>query len=262
MKPLTLGGLAVGHPQPVDHEAIHAGLLDRVVDGLGKVLEILVGVGNVVAGRTAVAEFGMEFGPAWIRGGAEVTEDLHVLLVTQLHHFSEEVVLEARLLGNKTVLVPSVAVGRHREGLNDIRTHGFVPRHVGSGIGSGPLTRLGEGSAAAVGRRPVEIQTVGLDGLLPPLCPGGHGRQKQGCGEGQAESEAHDKITDVTKKRFQQIQRPTDPRSGSAHPRGCCWPDFDPCRQSLGQPWIRSGWNRPRARWPTRRSEWHRVPAW
>ena len=103
--------------------------------------------------------------PFLVGGDTEVSHHEHAFLVPQFHDLGQEVVLQSRLLGNDSILVPCIAVIGNAEGLDDIRADRLVPRHMLRRIGIGPSSRAGEGLAFAVGHRPVEVEAVGLDVL-------------------------------------------------------------------------------------------------
>ena len=113
---------------------------------------------RVVIRRHAITLVRMVLGPFRIGGDAEIAEDQHPFLVSELHHLRQEVMLETRLLRHEAVLVPGIPIPGDGEGLNDIGANRLVPGHV--------LYRVRRGPGAGLCKKsfiPVEIQTVRFD---------------------------------------------------------------------------------------------------
>ena len=84
---VAVAGPAGGHAQPVEHEAVHAGLLHGIPNRVVEIGEVFIGVRNVRFAGKPIAQGRLRLSPAGIGSGAEVAEDKHVLLVREFHHF-------------------------------------------------------------------------------------------------------------------------------------------------------------------------------
>ena len=182
---------AAGVHQPVEHEAVHAGPLQRIFNRHAEIIDILLGQRDVHPGRRAVALLRMELAPEGVGADAIIAHDQHLLLVAQLDHLRQEVVLQPRLLRNGSALVPGIAVRREDKGLDAGHASILVPLHMGRGISVRPMPRLREYMLPL--HQPVEINAVRAERLfqhlhLPSLrrrcckrlcSPGGEGRNRQ-----------------------------------------------------------------------------------